>query len=330
MADAPSNPVTSSSSAGFEALDPGDAADILASLEGDGEDDADGDTGDEAPVARDDLQLAEPDEEEGSEGEETSEPEAEDWSEVEYDGQTYKVPSALKDSFLRQADYTRKTQELAQERQQALEIARAAAEERQLYANHLSEIVSNLEAQADPFRQVNWQYLAETNPGEWARLREAQRDYEERLSQAREAQQMVQQQAEQESQQAIQMRLAEERKLLMEQLPHWRDGKVQRQEQAQIAELLSAIGFTPTEIGGVVDHRSVVVSRLALDGLRYREMMAKSKQKPRAEPPKTIRGGTQSSQGKSQQPVQARKAFNRLAQTGRAEDAVRFLLSTGS
>jgi len=45
--------------------------------------------------------------------------------EVEYEGQNYRLPPALKDALLRQADYTRKTQEVAEGRK-ALDTARAA------------------------------------------------------------------------------------------------------------------------------------------------------------------------------------------------------------
>ena len=38
------------------------------------------------------------------------------WSEIEVDGQVWLAPPALKSAFLRQADYTRKTQELADRR----------------------------------------------------------------------------------------------------------------------------------------------------------------------------------------------------------------------
>jgi hypothetical protein len=43
-----------------------------------------------------------------------SEPE---FADVEYEGQTHRIPVALKDALLRQADYTRKTTELARERE---------------------------------------------------------------------------------------------------------------------------------------------------------------------------------------------------------------------
>ena len=42
-----------------------------------------------------------------------------DWSEIEVDGQVWLAPPALKSAFLRQADYTRKTQELAERRREA-------------------------------------------------------------------------------------------------------------------------------------------------------------------------------------------------------------------
>jgi hypothetical protein len=40
-----------------------------------------------------------------------------EFADVEYEGQTHRVPAALKDALLRQADYTRKTTELARERE---------------------------------------------------------------------------------------------------------------------------------------------------------------------------------------------------------------------
>src|SRR5947199_238059 len=50
--------------------------------------------------------------------------EAPEEAEVEYGGKTYTLPAELKDALLRQADYTRKTQEVAQGRK-ALDGARA-------------------------------------------------------------------------------------------------------------------------------------------------------------------------------------------------------------
>ncbi|MCA6299597.1 MAG: hypothetical protein IM624_10400 [Phenylobacterium sp.] len=48
------------------------------------------------------------------------------WGEIEIDGEVYLTPPALKSAFLRQADYTRKTQELAEQRRR-MEAEREAA-----------------------------------------------------------------------------------------------------------------------------------------------------------------------------------------------------------
>ena len=58
------------------------------------------------------------------------EPPEEELVDVEYEGKTHKVPAALKDALLRQADYTRKTTEVAEQRkaveaaQQSIEVVR--------------------------------------------------------------------------------------------------------------------------------------------------------------------------------------------------------------
>ena len=70
--------------------------------------------GDEEP------ETDETEEIEGEGDEETEEGEGEtDTAEVELNGEKYKVPAALKDAFLMQADYTRKTQEVAEVRKTA-------------------------------------------------------------------------------------------------------------------------------------------------------------------------------------------------------------------
>jgi len=89
------------------------------------------------------------------------------FEEVEYEGKKYALPPELKDAILRQADYTRKTQELAQTRQQAEQTfaqqqARIEAERANIQA------VARLTAMDDRLQQyasVDWDQLEITNPG---------------------------------------------------------------------------------------------------------------------------------------------------------------------
>jgi hypothetical protein len=88
------------------------------------------------------------------------------FEEVEYEGKKYALPPELKDAILRQADYTRKTQELAQTRQQAEQTfaqqqARIEAERANIQA------VARLTALDERLRQyagVDWQSLSQSDP----------------------------------------------------------------------------------------------------------------------------------------------------------------------
>jgi len=86
-----------------------------------------------------------------------------DHEEVEHDGQKYKLPKALKPLLLMQADYTKKTQELAETRRTAdAEIAskrEAAAEEAKTLLSEVQAEVGKvhvLKTNIDAFEKVDW------------------------------------------------------------------------------------------------------------------------------------------------------------------------------
>lgn len=82
--------------------------------------------------------------------------------EIEHDGVKYSVPKALKESFLRQADYTRKTQEVAELRRTAeaeVQQRRQAIEQQaQLHEATLTERVqlATLDTQLEQFNGFDW------------------------------------------------------------------------------------------------------------------------------------------------------------------------------
>jgi hypothetical protein len=87
---------------------------------------------------------------------------ADDHEEIEHEGQKYKVPKALKDSFLRQADYTQKTQTLAEQRRQVEQQREAWERERSQQTTALKELredigkAANLESQLAAYKDVDW------------------------------------------------------------------------------------------------------------------------------------------------------------------------------
>jgi hypothetical protein len=100
--------------------------------------------------------------------------------ELELDGEVHAVPAALKGAFLRQADYTRKTQELAEHRR-AVEAERdALAEHRRAWAGASRDqaMLAALEDQLEAFSELDWESLAREEPQQaqalWQRLQETQ------------------------------------------------------------------------------------------------------------------------------------------------------------
>ena len=90
-----------------------------------------------------------------------------DWSEIEVDGQVWLAPPALKSAFLRQADYTRKTQELAERRREAQAEHEAAGAHIAGRARlHL------LDEQAQALDGLDWPALEAADPGRARALRE--------------------------------------------------------------------------------------------------------------------------------------------------------------
>jgi hypothetical protein len=97
---------------------------------------------------------------------EAREDDADDTFELEHDGQVHTLPAALKGAFLRQADYTRKTQELAAHR-------RALIAERQAVAAHAQAVsqasgaqvqLAALDHQLQGLHGIDWPAYAAQDP----------------------------------------------------------------------------------------------------------------------------------------------------------------------
>lgn len=87
-----------------------------------------------------------------------------DLFELNFDGETFKVPSKLKDAFLRNEDYTRKTQELAEQRR-AVEHTRELAQTKQLEA-----VFSESVAQETKELAIIDAYLQQASKVDWAQM----------------------------------------------------------------------------------------------------------------------------------------------------------------
>lgn len=118
----------------------------------------------EAPAElENDSEVVEGDESEEDGEQQPVEPELVD---VEYEGKVHKLPPELKDALLRTADYTRKTQEVAEQRK-AIEAQKAEVDRAYQTSQDVIEaraIIHNVDSQLKQYEGVNWQQLENEDP----------------------------------------------------------------------------------------------------------------------------------------------------------------------
>jgi len=241
---------------------------------------------------------------------------------VRVDGTEQKVTlDELLNGYQRTADYTRKTQAIAEQRKQAEAELAAARVERQRYAETLRQLEAQL-AQTQP--EPDWNKLYAEDPLEYVRQKDAWRDRRERAQALQSEQARLAQLQQVEQRALLEQHLAVERQRLVEAIPQWRDEQTAAKEREAIVTWAKRAGFSDQEIAQSYDHRAVNVLRKAM---LYDELMGKNladKQTPRPAPA-MARPGMPPSKNETSSKAR-REALSRLSKSGRIEDAVDFLM----
>jgi len=238
---------------------------------------------------------------------------------VEVDGEEITVEE-LKAANLRQRDYTRKTQELAEQRK-TLEAQYSEIErERAQYAQMLPALQQRLEQKE---QEPDWDTLYDTDPTMAAKAerqwRKQQEEREAQIAAVQAEQQRVQALQQQKMQQMQEQYVTQQREMLPEVIPEWRDTKVAAQEATQIRDFLLGEGFTEQDIGGLTNATLVKLARKAMLYDRGETRVTAAKAKPKKARAKTLRSGTKASQPRPKS--EAQKAIQNAKQSGRVQDA---------
>lgn len=174
------------------------------------------------------------------------------------DGKTERfTASELRANILRQRDYTRKTQELAEGRR----IVEAKAAEVGSRLRGLQQTMDALAAQVKGEDTSSWEELRRTDPSEWsARMLERQH----RMASIHAAQQTYQA----EMARAREETYRREAEILREKIPAWKDNAVASREYGELLRFTSeTYGLTPDDLESVSsDHRFVLLARDAMQG----------------------------------------------------------------
>lgn len=262
---------------------------------------------DEADEVEEEADIEDPDED--PEEEEDTQPED---PEFEVEGAKVKL-SELRAGYMKDADYRRKTTEVA-ETKRAIEGERQEIQQQREYLAKQAGPLMHLLREQLIGSQERLARLAQEDPAAWvaenqqfqqraqmfdALLAETGRfDAQRKADQEREEAEIVQR----------------EKAILHEKLKEWSDPKVAAQEQQQIAQYLIDLGYSQEELSMLSDHRALLAVR---DAMKWREhqkkvVSAKAKQGQPSIPERVQKPGVSKPQPTQQQKrvVEARKRLN--------------------
>ena len=239
---------------------------------------------------------------------------------VEVDGEEITVEE-LKRGNLRQRDYTRKTQELAEARKQLEANYEEIQRERAQYAQMLPALQERLQQPVE--QEPDWDTLYDTDPTTAAKAeRQWRKQQEERAAQLQAVEAERQRMMELEQQRLEQMQakyFEQQRELLPELIPEWRDNTVASKEAKDIRGFLLKEGFSEQDVNGLTNATLVKLARKAMLYDQGQTRATEAKKKPKTQKTKTLKAGSRSTQPRPKSEQQ--QALQRVRQTGRVQDA---------
>lgn len=251
-------------------------------------------------------------------------PDAEPTVTVKIDGKDVEVPlSELKNGYQRQADYTRKTMEVSEQRKAAEAEKAQAHQERQAYAANLQRMQAQLEGALQEQQKTNWEELLQSDPVEYLKQQHQAQARQAQLSQVYAEQQRISALQQAEQAQARQAYLAQQQEELLAKLPEWKDAQKAQAEKTALRDYLLESGYDRQTVETITDAKAVLLARKAM---LYDQMVAKASaaaKKVSTLPTKVERPG----QGENPGLDRRSSAYQRLSKTGKAEDAAALFAS---
>lgn len=238
---------------------------------------------------------------------------------IKVDGEEQEVTlEELQNGYSRQRDYTRKTQELAQQRKAIEAKYQEVSQKDAIYSQLLPKMESTLKGELE--NEPDWNALYEADPIAYVREKDIWNEKKQKLQAVQAESQRLQQESAMAQQQQLQQFLQYGQQQLLEQIPEWQDNEVASKEKMAIRDYgVNVLGYTPQEMDSVYDYRVLL-------GLRNAWLQHKTQQATKVKPTekkaaaRTARPGT-SNVPKSTTPV--KKARQKLAKTGKVQDAAK-------
>jgi hypothetical protein len=219
--------------------------------------------------------------------------------------------------YSRTADYTRKTQEIAETRK-VVEAERAKIDEanklRDVYAQRLSVIEQMLNQDSGEDLAT----LKETDPIGYAVRVAEQSEREKQLAAVRAEQQRLAQQQQAEQSERLKAHLAAESQKLSEAIPEFADPVKGSAVKADIRKYAQGLGFSDQELAQAYDSRAITALYKAM---QYDKLVSNKGEatKKVSQAPRMLKPGTSTPETRTSQEVKNMRG--RLKKSGRAKDA---------
>ena len=276
----------------------------------------------EAPESEEEGQAEEETEEEVTEEEEFEVVAEEDLKyTIKVDGEELEVGiDELKNGYQRQADYTRKSQALAEQRKETEGIQserQRLEQERQMYANGLQMLQEQQSAKLSEFDNTDWTALKDEDPYQYMLKKDEYRDAQEKAQNVIQQQQLVQQEQAEQANKARAHFVQQEYSKLVNALPEWNDAKSTVKKDVQ--EYATSVGFRPEEINQLADHRSVLIIKKAMEFDRLTTKVSPKKKAVKKVPKVQKSGRGNSNEDAATEAMNKKRA--RLRKSGKQDDA---------
>ena len=285
---------------------------------------------DEAEEAEEEDIADDTDETEEPEEEEAEDEEVEETAlyTVRVNGEDVEVTEdELVRGYSRQADYTKKTQELAEYRKQLdggaqylqNEVAQTQAA-RQEYVNAMSQAIESNYSIAKQFENTDWERLKMEDREEYLTKRDEYREVQDKIRGLQSKQQVAYEQQNREMQSQHQQLLQEEHAKMVQILPEWGEPETQRAIAKSVGEFALSRGYTQEELNQLVDHRSILVLMEAKAFADMQGKQLKARAKKVKNKPNVVRSSAKKEKSDTNKVARTNK-MKRLQQTGRVDDA---------
>ena len=266
----------------------------------------------------DEEELEYDDEEDGEEETEVEELEEQPVYRVTVDGNEIEVTQdELLNGYSRQQDYTRKTQELANQRKLIEQQAQELQQRDAIYAQLLPKMEAQLKGEL--VNEPDWNSLYDDDPIAYVREKQIWDEKKEKLTAVSAEQQRLQQEAYVQQQQQIAYIVQDGQQRILQIIPEWKNAEIASKEKSAIRDYgINVLGYSAQEMDAIYDYRALLGLRNAW--LNSKTVEATKKKPTQKAPARVARPGT-TSRKKSVAP--AKRAKQVLAKTGKVQDAAK-------